>query len=131
MEYAGLLMQWRTACATEKLAGQGNGGGDAGQPEWTKVGGMNTDLAAGSSPDDTSVLTVKKVSMNDLDQSGIGGGGSCIGFASGGGQGMASGVTDVFAAPPAFFCNHIAYIKALIILLASCGAAVILARGGA
>lgn len=133
LEYSQLLMQWRTACATEKLAsqGSGSGSGDGGQPDWTKVSGMNTDLASGSSPDDTKVLTVKTLSMNDLDQSGIGGGGSCMGFAAGGGQGIASGFTDTFASPPAFFCNYIGQIKALIILLAACGAAVILARGGA
>ncbi|MDG4869586.1 hypothetical protein P8631_16505, partial [Guyparkeria sp. 1SP6A2] len=31
MEYAGLLMQWRSACALEKMAqGNGNGGGENG-----------------------------------------------------------------------------------------------------
>ena len=29
MEYAGLLMQWRSACALEKMA-QGNGNGNGG-----------------------------------------------------------------------------------------------------
>lgn len=130
MEYAGLLMQWRTACATEKMAGQGNNGGDGSQPEWTKVGGMNTDPGAGSSPDDTKVLTTKQISISDLDQSGIGGGGSCMGFAGGGGgSGIGSGFVQVMASPPPFFCDHIAHIKAAIILFASVTSVFILGRG--
>lgn len=129
LEYSGLLMQWRTACATEKLA-QGGGQGEGGQPDWTKVGGMNTDPGLGSSPDDTKVLTSKKFSTSDLDQSGIGGGGSCIGFASGGGGGMASGFMESLAAPPAFFCNYILAIKGVIILFGALTSVFILSRGG-
>lgn len=129
LEYSGLLMQWRTACATEKLA-LGGGQGEGGQPDWTKVGGMNTDPGLGSSPDDTKVLTSKKFSTSDLDQSGIGGGGSCIGFASGGGGGMASGFMESLAAPPAFFCNYILAIKGVIILFGALTSVFILSRGG-
>jgi len=129
VEYAGLLMQWRTACATEKLA-QGNNGNGGAQPEWTKVTGMSTDPGAGSSPDDLKVLTTKTISVSDLDQSGIGGGGSCMGFASGGSNGITSGFMSAIATPPAFFCQYIAQIKALIITIAAVAAAVILARGG-
>lgn len=130
MEYAGLLMQWRTACAAEKMAGQGNNGGDGSQPEWTKVGGMNTDPGAGASPDDTKVLTTKQIGIGDLDQSGIGGGGSCMGFVGGGGGGgIASGLVQVMASPPAFFCNFIGQIKAVIILFASVTSVFILSRG--
>lgn len=131
MEYAGLLMQWRTACAAEKMAGKGNNGsGDGSQPEWTKVSGMNTDPGVGASPDDTKVLTTRQISIADLDQSGIGGSGSCMGFASGGGgSGVASGFAQVMASPPAFFCNYIAQIKAAIILFASVTCVFILGRG--
>lgn len=129
LEYSGLLMQWRTACATEKLA-QGNNGNGGAQPEWTKVGGMSTDPGAGSSPDDLKVLTTKTLSVSDLDQSGIGGGGSCMGFASGGSNGITSGFMSAISTPPPFFCQYIAQIKALIITIAAVAAAVILARGG-
>lgn len=129
LEYTGLLMQWRTACATEKLA-QGNNGNAGAQPEWTKVGGMSTDPGAGSSPDDLKVLTTKTLSVSDLDQSGIGGGGSCMGFASGGSNGITSGFMSAISTPPPFFCQYIAQIKALIITIAAVAAAVILARGG-
>ncbi len=131
LEYSQLLMQWRSACALEKLAGKSPGEGSGAQPEWTKVGGMSTDPGAGASPDDTKVLTTKQISVSDLDQSGIGGGGSCIGFASGSSSGAASGFLDVMASPPAYFCNYIAAIKALIILTASVVACFILSRGGA
>lgn len=127
LEYSGLLMQWRTACATEKLA-QGGSGSD--QPAWTKVTGMSTDPGAGSSPDDLKVLTTKTISVSDLDQSGIGGGGSCMGFASGGSNGITSGFISAISTPPPFFCQYIAQIKALIITIAAVAAAVILARGG-
>jgi len=128
VEYSGLLMQWRTACALEKLAGQGSA---SGQPEWTKVGGMSTDPGVGASPDDTKVLTTKKVGIADLDQSGIGGGGSCVGFApAGGGTGMSSGFLATLASPPAFFCQYIAWIRAVIVTMAAAASAIILARGG-
>lgn len=83
-------MQWRTACAAEKLAqASGNGNGsDGAQPAWTTVGGMSQDPGAGASANDTKVLSVKKLSVDDLYQPGIGGGGGgCIGFATGGGTG--------------------------------------------
>lgn len=131
MEYAGLLMQWRTACAAEKLASQGNNnGGDGAQPEWTKVGGMSTDPGLGSSPDDTKVLTVKKLGVEQLDQSGFGGGGSCIGFAVSGGSGIGSGFAQAMASPPDFFCNYIILIRAVIILSATVTCAFILSSGG-
>lgn len=129
LEYSGLLMQWRTACATEKLAAQGNNGG-TGQPDWTKVPGMSQDPGAGSSPDDTKVLRVHKLSVDDLDQSGLGGGGGCIGFATSGGGAMGSGFMEAMASPPAFFCNYIGFIKAIIILIASVTCVYILTSGG-
>lgn len=131
LEYSQLLMQWRTACSLEKLAGKSPGEGNGAQPEWTKVGGMSTDPGAGASPDDTKVLTTRQISVGDLDQSGIGGGGSCMGFASGSSSGAASGFLDVMASPPPYFCNYIGAIKALIILTASVVACFILSRGGA
>lgn len=132
MEYSSLLMQWRTACATEKLLAKDSGnGGDGSQPEWTKVTGMSTDPGAGSSPSDTDVLTTKKIGISDLDQSGIGGSGSCVGFVTGGGggSGLSSGFMQVMASPPAFFCNFISQIRATIILLASVACVYILSRG--
>lgn len=132
MEYSGLLMQWRTACATEKLLAKDAGnGGEGGQPEWTKVTGMNTDMGLGASPDDTKVLTSKQLGVGDLDQSGIGGGGSCVGFASGSSSGAASGFLSVMASPPSYFCDYIGAIRAIVILSASVVAVFIISRGGA
>lgn len=130
LEYSQLLMQWRSTCALEKMASK-SGEGNGAQPEWTKVGGMSTDPGAGASPNDTKVLTTKQISVGDLDQSGIGGGGSCMGFASGSSSGAASGFLDVMASPPSYFCDYIGAIKALIILTASVVACFILSRGGA
>jgi hypothetical protein len=133
LEYSSLLMQWRTACAVEKALTLGNNGGgnDGAQPDWTKVGSMSQDPGAGSSPSDTNVLTVKKLSVDDLDQSGIGGGGGgCIGFAASGGGGMGAGFAQAMASPPAFFCDYIGVLKAICILGASVVCVVILVSGG-
>lgn len=129
LEYSSLLMQWRTACATEKLAQNGTGNG-SGQPAWTMVGGMSQDPGAGSSPSDTKVLTVKKIGVDDLDQSGFGGGGGCIGFIASGGSGIASGFAQSLASPPAYFCSYIGLIRAVLILSAAVTCAYILASGG-
>ncbi len=133
LEYSQLLMQWRTACALEKL--KGGEGGDGAQPEWTKVGGMSQNPGDGASADDTKVLSVKRVSVDSLDQTGFGGGGSCIGFAGGGGggsggSGVSSGFMEVLASPPAIFCNYIALIKAVIITMAAVTCGFILVSGG-
>ncbi|MGE4339077.1 MAG: hypothetical protein AB7E55_24355, partial [Pigmentiphaga sp.] len=85
MEYSGLLMQWRSACALEKLAGKGTGDGDGSQPEWTKVGGMSQNPGAGEVAGDTPTVGEKEFSTSDLDQSGFGGG-MCMGFAGGSGS---------------------------------------------
>lgn len=130
LEYSGLLMQWRTACAVEKLA-QGTGGGDGSQPAWTSVAGMSQDPGAGATANDTKVLTVKKLSVDDLDQSGIGGGGGgCIGFAASGGTGMGAGFAQAMASPPAFFCTYIGALKAICIIGASVVSVIILVSGG-
>lgn len=132
LEYSSLLMQWRTACATEKaLTLANNGGSEGGQPDWTKVGSMSQDPGVGASPDDTKVLSVKKLSVDDLDQSGIGGGGGgCIGFAASGGTGMGAGFAQAMASPPAFFCTYIGVLKAICILGASVVSVMILVSGG-
>ncbi|XQA60991.1 hypothetical protein ACM9XD_16515 [Xanthomonas sacchari] len=128
MEYASLLMQWRTACATEKLAG-GKGTDNSGdQPAWTKVTGMSQDPGAGSSPDDTKVLTVNKITTDSLDQSGFGGG-TCIGFGGGGSGAISKAIGSTFATPPAIWCDYMAKLKAGLIVVASCVACIILARG--
>lgn len=77
VEYSQLLMQWRTACATEKLAAKGSDGGtDNGQPDWTKVTGDGTE-GAGEEPDGP-VKTVTGDPTSRLDMGGFGGGGgSC------------------------------------------------------
>ncbi|TDB26199.1 hypothetical protein ATCM_00060 [Stenotrophomonas sp. ATCM1_4] len=131
MEYAQLLQQWKASCALEKLANKtGDDGGDGGeQPEWTKVGGMNQNPGAGATGDDAPKLNVIKMSTDSLDQSGFGGG-SCMGFASGGGGGeISSGFMATLASPPAMWCNYIAMVKAIFILIGACASVFILAKG--
>lgn len=73
VEYSGLVMQWRTACATEKLAKKGAEDGSGDQPEWTKVSGDGTE-GAGEEPKGP-VHTVKVDITKRIDQGGFGGGG--------------------------------------------------------
>lgn len=130
VEYAQLIQQWKTACALEKLAAGGTTqpGDTSGQPDWTKVTGMSQDPGVGASADDTKVLTDKSLSPNDLDQSGFGGG-SCMGFVSGSAGGdLANGFAADLLNPPAFWCNYVAAIKAVMILLGAVAAAYILSR---
>ncbi|WP_152249655.1 hypothetical protein [Xanthomonas maliensis] len=130
IEYNALLFQWRTACATEKLAQAGAGSGNTGQPDWTKVGNMSQDPGAGASPDDTKVLTTNQVDVNSLDQSGFGGG-QCVGFVNGvGGSGISSGFMQTLASPPPLWCNFIDQVKAIMILIGAVSSAFILAKMG-
>ncbi|WP_407071248.1 hypothetical protein [Xanthomonas arboricola] len=130
VEYSSMLFQWRSACAAEKLlAKSGDGAGSTGQPEWTKVGGMSQDPGAGESAGDTKITT-NKITGDDLDQSGFGGG-QCIGFASGGGgTGVSSGFTQTMASPPAIWCNYIGAVKGIFILIGSVASVIILAKMG-
>jgi hypothetical protein len=129
LEYSQLLMQWRTACAIEKMAGKGNDQGDNSQPEWTKVGGMNQDPGAGATPADTPNVGEREFSTSDLDQSGFGGG-SCIGLASGSASGeVGAAYSSVFAAPDASWCLLISRLRASLIVCAAALACFIIARG--
>lgn len=128
MEYSQLLLQWRTACAVEKL-NTGNGGTGSGQPDWTKVTGMSQDPGAGATNDDTKVLTERDISPNAIDQSGFSGGGQCIGLAQGGGQGVSSGFASSLASPPAYWCNHIGDLRTIAIMLAGITCCILLAKG--
>lgn len=130
LEYSSMLFQWRSACAAEKLLAKGTGseGGNGEQPEWTKVGGMSQDPGQGASDGDTKVVTEKTVGVDDLDQGGFGGG-SCIGFAVGGGTGVGGGFMQVLASPPALWCDYIGWMRAVIILIASVTSVFILSRG--
>ncbi|PPU67294.1 hypothetical protein XpiCFBP4643_16020 [Xanthomonas pisi] len=79
MEYSQLLMQWRSACAAEKLLAKGDGTG-SGQPDWTKVSGDGTG-GAGADPEKPHRTVALGVGM--LDSSGfLGGGGACPKFGS-------------------------------------------------
>lgn len=129
MEYSGLLMQWRSACALEKLAGKGAGEGDGSQPEWTKVGGMGQDPGAGATPADSPKVGEVEFSTDDLDQSGFGGG-SCIGLASGSASGdVGAAYSAVFAAPDASWCLFISRLRASLIVFAAALSCFIIARG--
>lgn len=79
VEYSQLLMQWRSACAAEKLLAKGDGTG-SGQPDWTKVSGDGTG-GAGADPAKPHRTVALGVGM--LDSSGfLGGGGACPKFGS-------------------------------------------------
>lgn len=131
VEYASMMFQWRSACAAEKLLAQGNGNGGSNdeQPAWTKVGGMSQDPGAGASADDTKVLTTKKISTDDLDQSGFGGGGSCPGFEAASGGVIANAYSATFASPPPMWCTYIARLRAGLIVVSACVSVFILSRG--
>lgn len=127
-EHAQLIQQWKAACALEKLANKsGDGDGDGSQPEWTKVGGMGQNPGSGETAQDAPKVHNKKFDTGDLDQSGFGGG-SCIGFASGGGQGVSSGFLATLASPPPIWCNYIGALKAIFILCGAVASVFILAR---
>lgn len=130
-EHAQLIQQWKSACALEKLANKsGDGDGDGSQPEWTKVGGMNQNPGAGELGSDAPVLHERSFSTDDLDQSGFGGGGTCIGLASVSGNGVVgSSYAQVFASPPPMWCDYIAKLRASLIVIASAVACFIIAKG--
>ena len=124
--HAQLIQQWKAACALEKLSNKG-GDGDGGQPEWTKVGGMGQNPGSGETAEDAPKVHNKKFDTGDLDQSGFGGG-SCIGFASAGGQGVSSGFLATLASPPPIWCNYISALKGIFILCGAVASVFILAR---
>ncbi len=129
VEYSSLLMQWRSTCALEKLAGKGDGEGDDGQPEWTKVTGMSQDPGAGEGPGDTPTVGEKEFSTSDLDQSGFGGG-MCMGFSGGGGSGVVGQAYSAeFGAPNPEWCLLISRLRASLIVCAAAVACFIIARG--
>lgn len=72
VEYAQLVQQWRTACAVEKLAGNGTGE----QPGWTKVTGNGMD----GMPEHHDGRVVDGQGINPssrIDSTGLGLGSSC------------------------------------------------------
>jgi len=134
VEVATLRQQWKTACELEKL-NKGGQGGDAGQPEWTKVGGMGTDPggALGAGDADGAKLRDGEVSEADIDSAGwIGGGGSCPSLVSSGGGGeLSSAFASALANPDPSFCNWIGVIGTILVILTSVGAVIYMAKGGA
>lgn len=130
MEYASLIQQWKASCNLEKLLAKDGGTGEGGQPEWTKVNGMSQDPGNGVNPEDAPKLHTKNIDTSQLDQGGLGGGGGCPGFSTGGGSGVAAGFTQSLANPPAFFCTYIGWIKAVSILVGAIISVFILMRGG-
>jgi hypothetical protein len=131
LEYSQLLMQWRSACAAEKLLAKDSNGNDGGggQPEWTKVGGMNQNPGAGQGEGDTPRVHTRQSNTDDLDQSGFGGGGgSCPGFAMSVTGTYANAMMTHLASPPAFWCTFISTVKAIMILIGSVASVFIIAR---
>lgn len=130
MEYSQLLTQWRTACAVEKLANEGLGDDEEGQPEWTKVGGMSQDQGAGETEADRKMVTTKEIGAEDIDTGGWLGGGGCPAImAAGASSGLLSGFAQAINSPPSYFCDYIGAIAAITLLGAAAWCAVALARG--
>ncbi|MCF7220399.1 hypothetical protein L3V18_01140 [Lysobacter sp. TLK-CK17T] len=130
LEYASLLQQWRTACSLQELLAREGGTGDGGQPGWTKVDGMSQDPGQGATPDDAPGLTTVALTTDDLDQSGLGGGGSCAAIMTASGGQLSGGFASFLASPPPMFCNWINMIKAIVVLVAAVTSCYILAKGG-
>ena len=131
MEYAQLLQQWRGTCALEKIAKGEKGEGEDKQPGWTKVDGMNQDPGAGQNPDDVKGVQTRRLSTGDLDSSGwLGGAGSCPAIMAGGaGNGIGSSFAQALASPPGWFCNFVAGMAAIIMMIGAVTAGYILSRG--
>lgn len=130
LEYSSLLQQWRTACHLETLLGRQGGTGDGQQPGWTKVDGMSQNPGQGETGDDQPRLNEVAIDANSLDQSGLGGGGSCAAIMTASGGQLSAGFASFLASPPPMFCNWINMIKAIVILVAAVTSCFILARGG-
>lgn len=80
MEYSALLMQWRSACALEKMAqGSGNGGGENGDVKAIRDALTGTDGAVTTAPDRpaSDVWSPKSGTVIKPDTSGYGWGGTC------------------------------------------------------
>lgn len=131
LEYSQLLMQWRSTCALEKLAGEKNGEGEGEQPGWTKVDGMNQDPASGSNGSDNPHLETRTLSTSDLDTGGwLGGAGSCPAIMSaGGGSGMGSAFAQALASPPGYFCDFIGMMASIVLIGAAVVSSFIISRG--
>ncbi len=135
LEYAQLLQQWRAACALERMAPSRSSdpGQDTSdkQPSWTRVDGMNQDPGAGQTSDDIRGVRTKTISTDSLDASGwLGGVGSCPSLVSGAASnGIGAAFAQSLASPPAWFCNFIGAMAAIIMTIASVAAGYILSRG--
>lgn len=129
VEYAQLLQQWRATCALERMANSATGEGE--QPAWTRTDGMNQNPGLGETAADQPHVATDTVGVDDLDSSGfLGGMGSCPAIMTvAGGTGFGNSFAQALASPPAYFCNFIAAMAALVMLGASIVSALILTKG--
>lgn len=129
LEYAQLLQQWRTSCALEKLAGA-SGGGDAGQPGWTKVDGMNQDPSQGSGAGDEPALGSFDIDGEGIEQGSIvGGGGSCPALGASGTGALVDNLVAMVNNPGGAWCQYIAGVYSILILFGMASAIFIMAKG--
>ncbi|WP_143062914.1 hypothetical protein [Stenotrophomonas indicatrix] len=122
MEYAQLMMQWRSACAAEKLAAQS--GNETGGSQSDKNGNGVADALEGvgevSGPGDGSadVSSVKKwgvgVSTSMIDTSNMFGGGACPQFPS-----FCIMGSTISGADFPYFCQFAQILRGLILLFAA------------
>lgn len=123
MEYASLLMQWRSACAAEKLAakgadsGTGNGNTDQnGNGVADALEGVGEVTAPGDGTADVS--SAKKwgvgISTSMIDTSNMFGGGSCPQMPTFAIMGVTVGGSDV-----PYFCQFAAILRGLILIFSA------------
>ena len=123
MEYASLLMQWRSACAAEKLAakdadsGTGTGNTDQnGNGVADALEGVGEVTAPGDGTADVS--SAKKwgvgISTNMIDTSNMFGGGSCPQMPTFAIMGVTVGGSDV-----PYFCQFASILRGLILIFAA------------
>ncbi len=123
MEYAGLLMQWRSACSLEKLAAKGSDsgtGGTVGDSNGNGVPDALEGVGEVTSPGDGSadVAASKKwgvgVSTSMIDTSNMFGGGTCPQMPSFSIMGVSINGSDL-----PYFCQFAAILRGLILIFAA------------
>lgn len=117
VEYSQLVMQWRTACAVEALKTPTTES-DNGQPDWTKVPGLDQTGNVGASDSDTDITHELTVDTGIIDQSGFAGGHqSCPALAGSSGGQMSGSFVSYLANPPPEWCTFIRVIYWVLVSL--------------
>ncbi|MBW8851139.1 MAG: hypothetical protein JF600_10200 [Xanthomonadales bacterium] len=117
LEYSQLVMQWRAACALEKLKNPTTETSNE-QPEWTKVPGLDQTGKIGASDGDANITQEITVDVSVIDQSGFAGGHqSCPALAGASGGQISGGFAAYLANPPPEWCTFIRVIYWVLVSL--------------